>query len=149
MKLTCTANWAAANLAQFNSIAVQALTQPQGGISASIGSSTYMNSDHAVAFMSQLIKNADSSGTGTAGGIRWGTALMKTQQWAASKGPGFYADFNKTEQIFGDPAMPVFSKTKPAGSNPYVRWMKSAYFGSSSFLPSESRAFHCSSALKL
>ncbi len=109
---TCTANWAAGNTTVFTSIAVQGLTQPQGGISASIASSTYMNSDYAVEFMGHLLKNADS------GGMRWGTALMMTQQWAASMGAGFYSDLNKTEQIFGDPAMPVFMKNKPAGNNP-------------------------------
>ncbi len=66
-----------------------------------------MNSDHAVEFMSELMKNADASG------MRWGTALMKTQQWAAKKGDGFYSDLNLTEQIFGDPAMPVFMKGGP------------------------------------
>ena len=56
-------------------------------------------------------------------GERWGTALMKTQQWAATKGGGFFGDLSTTEQIFGDPAMPVFNKQNvvpkvsvPAGS---------------------------------
>src|SRR6185295_18571244 len=88
----------------YKSIAIQALTQPQGGISASIASSTYMNSENATEFMAQLMKNANT------GNMRWGMALMKAQQWAATKGIGFYADLNKTEQIFGDPAMPVFTK---------------------------------------
>ncbi len=105
---TCTANWAAGNTPVFTSIAVQGLTQPQGGICASIASSTYMNSDYAVAFMGRLMKNAD------AGGMRWGSALMMAQQWAAQQGGGFYSDLNKTEQIFGDPAMPVFTKGAPA-----------------------------------
>jgi len=109
LQSTCTANWASVNATGFKSIAIQALTQPQGGISASIASSTYMNSDYAVEFMQELMKNADASG------MRWGTALMKTQQWAAQKGStGFYSDLNKTEQIFGDPAMKVFMKGAPA-----------------------------------
>ena len=111
LQSTCTANWMAKNVDDYKSIAIQALTQPQGGISASIGTSTYMDSDYAVPFLTQLMKNADS------GGMRWGNALMKTQQWAASQGPGFYADLAATEQIFGDPAMPVFSK-KPATEQP-------------------------------
>ncbi len=111
LQSTCTANWMAKNVNDYKSIAIQALTQPQGGISASIGTSTYMNSDCAVPFLTQLMKNADASG------MRWGNALMKTQQWAASQGPGFYADLAATEQIFGDPAMPVFSK-KPATEQP-------------------------------
>src|SRR5262249_1927512 len=111
LQSTCTANWSAANVADFKSIAIQALTQPQGGITASIASSTSMTSDNAVEFMAQLMKNANANNT------RWGTALMKTQQWAATKGNGFYSDLNRTEQIFGDPAMPVFSKSR-AGSRP-------------------------------
>ncbi len=112
LQSTCTANWSAANEVEFKSIAIQALTQPQGGISASIASSTYMNSDCAVAFMAQLLKNADKTG------MRWGNALMMTQQWAQAKGAGFYSDLNKTEQIFGDPAMPVFMKGAPAKTTP-------------------------------
>jgi len=96
----------------YKSIAIQALTQPQGGISASIGTSTYMNSDYAVEFARQLLKTAGTSG------MRWGTALMKTQQWAAAQGSSFYSDLNKTEQIFGDPAMPVFAKPGKAQSAP-------------------------------
>ncbi len=107
LQSTCTGNWMANDTQDFKSIAIQALTQPQGGISASIGTSTYMNPDCAVAFMGQLLKNADS------GGMRWGNALMKSQQWASRQGSGFYADLNKTEQIFGDPAMPVFQNSKP------------------------------------
>ncbi len=103
---SCTANWAANNVDGYRSIAMQALTQPQGGICASIATSTYMNSDCAIAFMNQLLTNAN------AGSVRWGSALMRTQQWAFYKGSGFYDDLNRTEQIFGDPAMPVFSKSK-------------------------------------
>ena len=107
LQSTCNGNWMALDANNFKSIAIQALTQPQGGICASIGTSTYMNSETAVAFLAQLTKNADASG------VRWGTALMKAQQWAARQGPGFFADLNKTEQIFGDPAMPVFAGPKP------------------------------------
>ncbi|MEI6235469.1 MAG: C25 family cysteine peptidase [Planctomycetota bacterium] len=104
LQATCTANWMAKNVNDYKSIAIQALTQPQGGISASIGTSTYMNSDVATMFMSQLLKNA---GSPTA---RWGTALLRTQQWAGSqKGNAFYGDIMKTEQLFGDPAMPIYS----------------------------------------
>ncbi len=105
---TCTANWAAPDSTVYISIALQALIQPQGGISASIASSTYMNSDYATDFMSHLMNNAAAGS-----GMRWGNALMKTQQWAAGKGAGFYSDLNRTEQIFGDPAMPVFKKSAP------------------------------------
>ncbi len=108
LQSTCTANWAANNTPGYKSIAMQALTQPQGGISASIATSTYMNSGCAVDFMNQLIKNVDATG------MRWGTALMKTQQWAHAKGGSYYLDLSKTEQIFGDPAMPVFMTAHPA-----------------------------------
>jgi hypothetical protein len=118
LQSTCTANWMAKDEAGYKSIAIQALTQPQGGISASIASSTYMNSDNAADFMNQLIKNANVSG------MRWGNALMKTQQWAYNRGTtngngggSFYSDLSKTEQIFGDPAMPVFAAPKASSAS--------------------------------
>ena len=110
LQSTCTANWMAANQAGFQGIAMQALTQPQGGISASIASSTYMNAQNAAEFMSQLLTNAGTS-------KRWGDALLKTQQWAYAKGGGYYTALSTTEQIFGDPAMPIFSK-QPASQTP-------------------------------
>lgn len=107
LQSTCTANWMAKDQAGFKSIAIQALTQPQGGISASIASSTYMNSEYAVEFMNQLVSNANR------GGQRWGSALLLAQQWAAHQtGSRFYTDLLHTEQLFGDPAMPVFSTPK-------------------------------------
>ncbi len=111
LQSTCTANWAASDQADLKTIAIQGLTQPQGGISASIASSTYMNSDCATEFMTQLMNAANSDG------MRWGNALMKAQQWAANHGgSGFYGDLNTTEQIFGDPAMPVFMPASVKGS---------------------------------
>ena len=110
LQSTCTANWMANDTPGFKSLAMQALTQPRGGISASIASSTYMNSQCTVEFMSQLLANA------SAGHARWGGALMRAQQWAHGKGSGFYSDLQQTEQLFGDPAMPVFiAPAKPAG----------------------------------
>jgi len=108
LQSTCSANWMAKNVYDYKSIAIQALTQPKGGISASVGTSTFMNSDYAVNFMAQLMKDADTSG------MRWGTAVMKAQQWAAHQGGGFYNDLSLTEQLFGDPAMPVYSKKSAA-----------------------------------
>ncbi len=108
LQATCTANWAAANIAGYKSIAMQALTQPQGGIAAGIGTSTYLSSDSALNFMNQLINNANGSDA------RWGCALMKAQQWAgAQSADKFYGDVMKTEQLFGDPAMRVFSRKVP------------------------------------
>src|SRR6185436_16207471 len=86
LQSTCTAHWMAKNEPGYKSIAIQALTQPQGGISASIGTSTYMNSDAGVAFMNRLIGDVN----GGAKSVRWGTALMRAQQWAARQGGGFY-----------------------------------------------------------
>ncbi len=103
LQSTCTGNWMANNSADFKSIAIQAMTQAQGGISASVGTSTYMNPDVAVAFMDRLLKNTGSANA------RWGQALMQTQQWASAQGAGFYQDAAVTEQIFGDPAMPVYA----------------------------------------
>lgn len=108
LQATCTGNWMAKNESGFRSIAIQALTQPQGGISASIGSSTYMHSAIHMNFMNQLLSNASNS-------TRWGDALLKTQQWSYSRRAtsAFYDDLTRTEQLFGDPAMPVHS-AKPA-----------------------------------
>ena len=103
LQSTCTANWMAKDVQPYYSIAIQGLTQPQGGLSVSIGTSTYMNSDVAVAFMTNLLKNANVSG------MRWGTALLQSQQQALSQGStGYNADLGRTEQLFGDPAMQVF-----------------------------------------
>lgn len=110
LQSTCTANWMAKNEAGFKSIAIQALTQPQGGISASIGSSTYMNPFAGMEFMSTLLSQTQSS-------QRWGIALLRAQQWAAAKGGGFYNDLSHTEQIFGDPAMPIFESHRPLKSS--------------------------------
>ncbi|MEI6235990.1 MAG: C25 family cysteine peptidase, partial [Planctomycetota bacterium] len=117
IQATCTANWMAKNVEDYKSIAIQALTQPQGGISASIGTSTYMNPDVATAFMNQLLKNTNGTGA------RWGTVLLKTQQWAGKQsGSAFYNDLMATEQLFGDPAMPVFAPnavpTTTTGASP-------------------------------
>ena len=112
LQSTCTANWMAKNEDGYKSIAIQALTQPQGGISANIASSTYMNSDAAVAFMKQLMQNTKKSAK-----VRWGTALLQAQQWAYRQGTGgFYRDLSTTEQIFGDPAMPVYAPGAKPGT---------------------------------
>jgi hypothetical protein len=115
MQSTCTANWMAMNADGYKSIAIQALTQPQGGIAASVASSTYMNSEFAVEFMGQLLMNANAPGK------RWGDALLRTQQWAYAKrgSSSLYNDLSATEQIFGDPAMPVLtlSRKQPGGTS--------------------------------
>jgi hypothetical protein len=113
LQSTCTANWMAKNERGYRSIAIQALTQPQGGICASIGSSTYMRSEVATNFMSQVLRNANST-------TRWGDALKNAQRWAqlqSAFGDSFYADLYRTEQLFGDPAMPIQTRT-PADAIP-------------------------------
>lgn len=109
LQATCTAHWMALNVPGYRSIAMQGLTQPQGGICASIGTSTYMNSDVGVEFMTQVISNANRSGS------RWGNALLLAQQWALRQSNNsLYQDSGWTEQLFGDPAMPVFSGAAPS-----------------------------------
>ncbi len=115
LQATCTALWMADDVPGFRNIAMQALVQPQGGLSASIGTSTYMDSACAADFMDHLLQNIGANSA------RWGDALLMTQKWASLKGQTdsqFYLDLSTTEQLFGDPAMPVHikSQTPPAGS---------------------------------
>ncbi len=53
--------------------------------------------------MNQLLLHAS---LGRAG---WGDALLKAQQWSMKKGSTYDMDLGVTEQLFGDPAMPVLS----------------------------------------
>ncbi len=104
LQATCNANWMAKNETGFRSLAMQALLQPQGGISASIGTSAYCDPDSAADFMQELLRNASKPDA------LWGSVLLKTQQWAFQSG-GHFAEMSRTEQIFGDPAMGVFRKS--------------------------------------
>jgi hypothetical protein len=107
LQATCTANWVANDVDSYHSIAIQGLTQPQGGIAASIGTTTYMESAPGTAFMRQLIAQAQASN------MRWGTAVLRAQQWAWSQSgaqASWFVDLSKTESILGDPAMPVYGK---------------------------------------
>ena len=64
-----------------------------------------MNSRPAVEFIGVLLGHAQSGAN-----MRWGTALMRSQQWALSQEQGgFYGDLGRTEQLFGDPAMRIFA----------------------------------------
>ncbi|HLX63441.1 MAG TPA: autotransporter-associated beta strand repeat-containing protein [Planctomycetota bacterium] len=109
IQVTCNGNWMAQDVAGFRSIAIQALTQPQGGIAASIGTSTYMNPQIGAQFAAQFISTVNSGGSH----FRWGDALMRAQQWALQQtGNPYFADLGRTEQIFGDPAMPVYAAQK-------------------------------------
>ena len=113
---TCTFNWVAKVEEDYHSLAIQGLVQPQGGIAASIGTTTYMNSQPDIDLLKQLL----SQGQSAAPNARWGDVLMRTQQWAYQKGQdnsqgsaSWYLDLSKTECILGDPAMPLFGKSVP------------------------------------
>ena len=114
LQSTCTANWFANNVADYQSIAIKALTQPQGGIVASIASTTYCTPPPALDFMEQLLKNASAQNG------RWGGALLRAQQYAYGQSLSadaataqWYADLAKTQCLLGDPALSVYS---PANS---------------------------------
>src|ERR1043165_2766233 len=115
---TCTFNWVAKAESDYRSIPIQAMVQPQGGIAASIGVTTYMNSIPGTEFTKQLVTQVHSLGSGA----RWGDVLLRSQQWAFSQSGGdqefgsWYMDLSKTECILGDPAMPVYGKQH--GSKP-------------------------------
>ncbi len=121
MGATCTLNWVAKAQNNYRSVPIQALVQPQGGMAASIGTTTYMQSGPDVAFVQQLLAQCRNS----ASGARWGDVLLGAQQWAYGQSRAsqtangnWYLDLSKTECILGDPAMPVRAKSKlPAMSN--------------------------------
>jgi len=76
------------------------LGQPGGGTPAFIGSSTYTNSGPHVEFMGELLSRSGEEG------MRWGDALRKTRNWAAGRSQSM-RDLGMTEQLLGDPALPV------------------------------------------
>ncbi len=130
LQTTCNGNYFCRDVQNGSSIAIQGMIQPQGGIAASISTSTFMQPDPAAEFADILIKQA---GTAVPNASRWGDAVRRAQQWAAQKAgaglQGFYGDLAKTECILGDPALPIFlpgvvpsSGNPPAGGggSPYV-----------------------------
>lgn len=104
LQATCAGHWMAKNETGFKSIAIQALTQSQGGISASIGTSTYMSAEGGAQFMGEVLRQAGSGAR-----TRWGDALLKAQQRSFSRGTSYDMDLHNTEQLFGDPAMLIFA----------------------------------------
>jgi autotransporter-associated beta strand protein len=112
---TCTFNWFVKNEPNYHSIPIQGLTQPQGGIAASIASTTYTQSLPDTQFMAELLKQA-----ATTAGARWGEALVKTQQVTRQKAggqDGWEMDLVRTVCILGDPALPVYvTAPQQAGS---------------------------------
>jgi hypothetical protein len=110
LQSTCTANWVAKDEAGYRSIAIQALTQPQGGIAASLATTTYCTSEPAVDFMQNLLKSALERPA------RWSDALLKAQQYAYQQSKispaetaQWYADLAKTECMLGDPALKILA----------------------------------------
>jgi autotransporter-associated beta strand protein len=123
LQATCNGNWFARNERDYRSLAIQGLTQPQGGIAASISTTTYMESSKAVEFMQALLRNLVAPASVPAGPTllsgkkpRWGEVLLKAQRWAKQQsvalkaGPNYYRDLMWTECLLGDPALPVFAK---------------------------------------
>jgi autotransporter-associated beta strand protein len=108
LQSTCNGNWMARDEIDYHSIAIQGMCQPQGGIVASISTSTYMESAPAVEFMQTLLRSAAAEDS------RWGEVLLKTQQWAhqrSQNNPGdgnWFADLVRTESLLGDPALRVY-----------------------------------------
>jgi len=114
---TCTANWVAKDEAGYRSIAIQALTQPQGGIAASLATTTYCTSEPAVDFMQNLLKSAMDRPA------RWSDALLKAQQYAYQQSQvlpaqtaQWYADLARTECMLGDPALKILAAPTANGT---------------------------------
>jgi len=108
LQSTCTANGFAKNQLNDQNIAIRALTQRQGGIAASIATTTYCTAAPALDFMQNLLLQANSPK------LRWGDALMKAQQYAvqqsllaAPTSRPWYSDLGKTECLLGDPALNI------------------------------------------
>ena len=110
LQSTCNGNWIGRNELNFRSIAMQGLVQPQGGIAASISTTTFMASEPAMAFFTNLLRQPATD-------LRWGEMLLKSQKWAwqmsgeAPEMASWYADLAHTECILGDPALPVYRRT--------------------------------------
>ncbi|MCK6470534.1 MAG: C25 family cysteine peptidase [Planctomycetes bacterium] len=102
LQATCTANYTIHNLPGQSTNAGTLLTQAQGGIAASIATTTYTNSIAGMNFMSDLL------GAAQRGSATWGEALVKAQQEAFERGrtSELDADMAKTECLLGDPALP-------------------------------------------
>jgi hypothetical protein len=108
LQATCNGNFVSRDEQNYHSIAIQAMTQPQGGIAASISSTTFMLSQPHNEFMQTLLQQASGQD------VRWGRALLATQQWAhgmaaAKRSSGnWYQDLANTECMLGDPALRVY-----------------------------------------
>ncbi|MCK6471413.1 MAG: C25 family cysteine peptidase [Planctomycetes bacterium] len=110
---TCTPNYFIHNVPGYYSIAEALLTQPQGGIAASLGTTTYLASPPASEFMKELLNASRTPG------VRWGEALRAAQRAlearAETAAPGdaqTYRDLAKTESLLGDPALLTARKSE-------------------------------------
>ncbi|MCZ7646853.1 MAG: C25 family cysteine peptidase [Planctomycetota bacterium] len=105
---TCTANYFMHDLAVLDTLPELLLIQPQGGISASIASSTYTSIHSLAIFQKLLLEEARPGRT-------WGEALKAAQLRARdlSKGDASYAehlgDLVYGECLLGDPALPIYA----------------------------------------
>ena len=87
-------------------LAQKLLGQAGGGSPAVIGSPTFTGSASHVKLMAELLKRSRGSAT-----KRWGDALVEAQAWAlAQVDDRDLPDLGRTEQLLGDPALPVTGK---------------------------------------
>ncbi|HLX61163.1 MAG TPA: C25 family cysteine peptidase [Planctomycetota bacterium] len=106
---TCAGNWFAGNDYTVRSIAMQGLSQPQGGIAASFGTTTYSTATVDTQYMRVFLSQAQIPGA------RWGDALLRAQQWSAAQSAPDASEMSKTQCMLGDPALPV-NATQPVGA---------------------------------
>ncbi|MCZ7644664.1 MAG: C25 family cysteine peptidase [Planctomycetota bacterium] len=112
IQATCTANYFMHDLPAIDTNAELLLTQPQGGIAASIGPTTYTPHGILVDFNKLLLEELQP-------GRSWGTALMHAQQraWTLSSHMARTRDPNAAllraltygECLLGDPALPIYA----------------------------------------
>ncbi|MEI6231938.1 MAG: C25 family cysteine peptidase [Planctomycetota bacterium] len=113
---TCTANWIAKDVVDYQSIAIKALTQPQGGIALSIGNTTYCTATPAVDVLNNLLQNTSKQQRGKQT-MRWGDVLLQALHYSYEQGRSapvpnaqWFQDLAQTECLLGDPALPIYGK---------------------------------------
>lgn len=124
LQATCTANYFVHNQTDFHSIAEALLTQPQGGISASVATTTWAPGAALNTFMSDLLNASRKPG------MTWGEALMEAQRKSHDRTMGAwdslvpaYRDLARSECLLGDPALqangvlPDFTKPPQRAEN--------------------------------
>ena len=113
---TCTANWIAKDVVGYQSIAIKALTQPQGGIALSIGNTTYCTATPAIDVLNNLLQNTSKQYSGKMT-TRWGDVLLQALNYSYGQGrtapesdAQWFRDLAQTECLLGDPALPIRGK---------------------------------------